>query len=73
MRVQVNLSDEMVTRVDKYADMMGVSRSALCSMFIGQGIMAYDKSISMLENVGERVGNSLLAEQVLKECGEDFK
>lgn len=42
MRVQVNLSEEMVENVDKYAKQMGVSRSALCSILIGQGIMSYE-------------------------------
>lgn len=42
MRVQVSLSDEMVQCVDFYAKRMGVSRSALCSMLIGQGVMTFD-------------------------------
>lgn len=33
MRIQVNLSDEMVSKVDYYSQKMGVSRSALCSIF----------------------------------------
>lgn len=48
MRVQVNLSDEMVSIVDEYAKSMGVSRSAFCSMLISQGVMSYDKNISVL-------------------------
>lgn len=47
MRVQVNLSDEMVVKVDKYAQHIGVSRSALCSLLIGQGIMEYDKNVDV--------------------------
>lgn len=50
LRVQVNLSDEMVKKVDSYAHGMGVSRSALCSMLIGQGILSYDKSFDLLSN-----------------------
>lgn len=45
MRIQVNLSEEMVERCDYYAKKMGVTRSSLCSMLIGQGIMSFDKSI----------------------------
>lgn len=52
MRVQVNLSDDMVSKVDNYAKMMGVSRSALCSMLIGQGIMSYDKGIELISKFG---------------------
>ena len=71
MRVQVNLSDEMVENVDKYAKSMGVSRSALCSMLIGQGIMGYDKSMDILTLLGDKLGDSLLAEKTLKEIGKD--
>lgn len=73
MRVQVNLSDEMVTNVDKYAKSMGVSRSALCSMLIGQGIMSYDKSMDILTLLGDKLGDILLVEKTLKEMGNDEK
>lgn len=73
MRVQVNLSDEMVAHVDRYAKSMGVSRSALCSMLIGQGIMSYNKSMDILEVLGDRLGDSLLAEKTLKEVAKDVK
>ena len=61
MRVQVNLSDEMVGRVDEYAKQMGVSRSALCSMLVGQGIMGYDKCMDSISILGDKLGDSLLA------------
>lgn len=73
MRVQVNLSDEMVSNVDKYAKSMGVSRSALCSMLIGQGIMSYNKGMDILNVIGEKLGDSLLAEKALEEMGIDAK
>lgn len=71
MRVQVNLSDEMCASVDRYAKNMGVSRSALCSMLIGQGIMSYDKSMDILTLLGDKLGDSLLVEKTLKEMGND--
>jgi metal-responsive CopG/Arc/MetJ family transcriptional regulator len=71
MRVQVNLSDEMVSKVDSYARKMGVSRSALCSMLVGQGIMGYDKSMDLMTVLGDKLGESLLAEKALKEVADD--
>ena len=71
MRVQVNLSDEMVANVDRYAKAIGVSRSALCSMLIGQGIMSYNKSMDILEVIGDKIGDNLLAEKALKEEAKD--
>lgn len=73
MRVQVNLSDEMVGKVDAYARKMGVSRSALCSMLVGQGIMNYDKSMDILTLIGDKVGDSLLAEKTLEELANGIK
>lgn len=52
MRVQVNLSDNMVERVDNLAKNYGVSRSSLCSMAIGQFVMGVEQSISILEKSG---------------------
>lgn len=52
MRVQVNLSDEMVDKVDFYAKSIGVSRSALCSLLVGQGIMGFDKSFELIDKMG---------------------
>lgn len=73
MRVQVNLSDEMVDKVDSYARKMGVSRSSLCSMFVGQGIMGYDKSMDLLTLIGDKVGDSLLAEKALQDLANEEK
>lgn len=73
MRVQVSLSDEMVERVDFYAKKMGVSRSALCSMLVGQGIMGYDKSMDVISIIGDKLGDSLLAEKKLEKLGNGEK
>jgi len=53
MKVQVNVNDELVARIDYYAKKMGVSRSSLCSMFIGQSVMTYDKSFDILDSVAK--------------------
>lgn len=66
MRVQVNISDEMVDRVDEYAKKMGVSRSSLCSMLIGQGIMSYDKSFDMVNALSDKLGEGLIRELELR-------
>lgn len=73
MRVQVNISDEMVEKVDGYAKKMGVSRSALCSMLVGQGIMSYDKSMDVITLLGDKLGDSLLADKTLKEVANAEK
>lgn len=59
MRIQVNLSDKLVKKLDEYAGMMGISRSALCATFIGQGIMGYEKTYEMLDSLGVSVEKEL--------------
>jgi metal-responsive CopG/Arc/MetJ family transcriptional regulator len=54
MRIQVNLSDDMVEKLDIYASKMGVARSALCAMFIGQAVMGYDKAYEVIETAGTK-------------------
>lgn len=49
MKVQVNVSDDLVKKIDDYAKMMGVSRSSLCAVFIGQGVMGYEKAFEISE------------------------
>lgn len=66
MRIQVNVGDDIVKQLDKYAEMMGVSRSALCSIFIGQGILGYNKSFEMIDVLGQKLGDTLMAEKALK-------
>lgn len=67
MRIQVNCSEEMVKQIDKYAEAMGVSRSSLCSMLIGQGVMGFNKSFEVLDVIGNKLGDSMLAERAVKE------
>lgn len=59
MRVQVNIGDDMLKRIDQYSNVMGVSRSALCSVAIGQYIMSLDKAVSILDDVGSNVSEKL--------------
>lgn len=63
MRIQVNLSDEMVNKVDAYAKQMGVSRSALCTVFVGQGIMNYDNAKDILSNIGATLSENIISEK----------
>lgn len=60
MKVQVTMDDDMVKRIDNYAKQMSVSRSAFCSMIIGQGLMSLDKSMLLFEEMAQKYGNEQL-------------
>lgn len=47
MRIQVNVSDEMVEKVDAIAKDMGMSRSALCTYYIGLGVYGMSKAVDV--------------------------
>lgn len=72
MKLQVNANDQMVAKLDKYAEMMSVSRSALCGMLIGQGLMGLDKSCGILNDLGARLGDTLIAEKAVAEMGREI-
>lgn len=71
MKLQVNVNDDLVKQIDEYAALMGVSRSALCAMFIGQGILTYNKSFKLIDDIGQKIGDNLLAEKAAKEVAKD--
>lgn len=60
MYVQVNVSNEMVSKIDNYAKGIGVSRSALCALFIGQGIVGMENANNVLNNLSERLGDNII-------------
>ena len=60
MRVQVNLGDALLKKVDSLAEMCGVSRSSFCSMLISQGVLAYGKSFEVYDSLKETIPQKLL-------------
>ena len=64
-RINISLSDEMLERLDHYSALFGIPRASMCTMLIGQGIFAWDKSLSLSEEMTQQV-NSRLAEEIQK-------
>lgn len=59
MRIQVNLGEALQEKVDKYANLCGVSRSSFCAMLVSQGIMAYEKSFEVIDSVKDSLPSTL--------------
>lgn len=70
MRVQLSISQEMLDKLDFYANKMCMSRSQLMNFLCGQGLMSLDKSMSLLENMGEKVSQDLV-DSSLKSLTDD--
>lgn len=62
MRVQVNLSDEMVTRVDNLAKAYGMSRSGLCAYLIGSQVNANETALDLIEDAKGGIKEKLIQE-----------
>ncbi len=62
MRISVNLGDELQIKVDKYANMCGVTRSSFCAMLISQGILAYDKGFEVIDSLKESLPKAFTSE-----------
>lgn len=58
MKLQVNVNDELVKEIDEYAKAFGMSRSALCCYFIGQGIFGIKE--------GVKLSDKYLAQELVK-------
>lgn len=53
MKVQVNLNDDIVKKIDDYAKSIGVSRSAVCAMWIGNAVLGVDKATETLQRMSD--------------------
>lgn len=54
-KVQVSLSNDMVARIDRIAETIGVSRSAYLATVIGQVITAQEQSMNALPDLLDRL------------------
>lgn len=51
MKLQITVNDAIVPQIDALAKALGVSRSALCAIWIGQGLLGYKKAQQLVENL----------------------
>lgn len=58
MKVQVNLNDDFVKELDEFAAKMGVSRSSLCAVWLGQQMEA----VRISQNIINQLSGSVAAE-----------
>lgn len=59
-KIQVTLSNKLIKKIDRYAEDIGVSRSALCALWIGQSCMALDNLVrTSMRTVEQKINNDL--------------
>lgn len=68
MRIQINLSDETLKRVDQEAKRIGVARGSMLSTWIGEKLNALDQTRNMFRDIMDNEEmKKLLASAVAKE------
>jgi predicted transcriptional regulator len=55
MKLQISVNDEMVHKIDTLAKALGVSRSALCAIWIGQGLMGFNQAQELVKELGPKI------------------
>lgn len=55
MKLQISVSDDMCKRIDAVAEKYGCTRSALCSVLLGQAIAGCESAFSVVDKVAETV------------------
>lgn len=51
MRIQINLSDRILKRVDEEAELLGTSRGAMLTTWIGEKINNIDQTRALLKDL----------------------
>lgn len=63
MKVQVNIADSMVERIDRIAEQLGQTRSGTCNWFISQGVLSFENANNfMKENL-----STAMVEKIMKD------
>lgn len=74
MRIQINLNEETLKRVDEEAKRIGVARGSMLSTWIGEKVNALDQSRNMFRDILEnKEMKKLLASALAKENKTDAK
>ena len=64
MKLQININDDIVKKIDEYAKAIGISRSACCAMWIGNAVLSIEKATESLKNMGIDVSKALEDERL---------
>ena len=62
MRIQVNLSDSMVKKLDAMSEDYGVTRSALCAMLIGQGVDGINQARQIVSEISDSMKKEMVTD-----------
>lgn len=73
MRVQINLNEDLVKKIDDYAVAIGQNRSSVCAMWIGQAALGIETATQALERMGVDVAKALAEDKRRNESQSNAK
>lgn len=59
-KIQVNVTEETLNKIDELAKLFGLSRSGVVGYFIGQALLGYQTVDNVLKELGEAEMKKLL-------------
>lgn len=48
-KLQININDDIVARIDRQAHLLGVTRSALCAVWLGEALINQEAKMNMTQ------------------------
>jgi hypothetical protein len=54
-RLVVTLTEDMIGKLDLYAELMGVTKSQLVSVWVGQQLLALETGMNVIRDIGKEV------------------
>lgn len=75
IKLQIGMPVEMIERIDKIADEMGMTRSQLCAYFIGNGVRQTELQSSAISTMVAQLAPMMqqAVQQSVNQCGEETK
>ena len=59
MRININVSEDVIARLDSIAQGYGMNRSQLCTFFIGQGVRSVEMQNQTVSALGPQLAQQL--------------
>lgn len=58
-RISIKVSDELVSRIDRAANSLGLTRSGFCGFLLGQGVLGFEKGYASLDKFVDNISDDL--------------
>lgn len=57
-KLQININDDIVARIDRHAKLLGVTRSALCAMWLGEALLNAEAKVNLTQEYSKTLAQA---------------